>query len=260
MGQYWMIVNFDKRQTYGSWGKLGEWFFDGKSPSYLETSLCQPKLPDRDVLISPFKPGEVCTYAHGDYPALYFPKTAPHSMTCQALWEIGRKHMYRHVAALAANCSWAGDRIMCIGDYLDNKDIPETLFTPAEREEFGPRLALRISFPDRQTDRRLSRATDPAQYFALQYVRESAVARIGCQVSGVGFGEVILSRICLSSDPSTNMASEGLSQGVWAGDRFDFVATEWLQELGDDAHWIDVSEEVVEEMEGSARLMSPDEK
>jgi hypothetical protein len=78
MGQYWMIVNFDKRQTYGSWGKLGEWFFDGKSPSYLETSLCQPKLPDRDVLISPFKPGEVYMYAHGDYPALYFPKTAPH--------------------------------------------------------------------------------------------------------------------------------------------------------------------------------------
>lgn len=214
------------------------------------------------------------------------------SMTCQALWEIGRKHIYRHVAALAANCSWAGDRIMCIGDYLDNKDIPETLFTPAEREEFSldslyeypfqiakQNLDLDLLWINSEISKRFGgfRLADRSRDLGVirhlcndghdmqppiksgnrilrnisrfQYVRESALLELTARYPGVGFGEVILSRICLSSDPSTNMASEGLSQGVWAGDRFDFVATEWLQELGDDAHWTDVSEEVVEEME-----------
>ncbi|KAJ7046462.1 hypothetical protein C8F04DRAFT_988200, partial [Mycena alexandri] len=49
------------------------------------------------------------------------------STTCQILWEIGREHIYRHLAAAAARSSWAGDRIACVGDYLWNDDIPANL-------------------------------------------------------------------------------------------------------------------------------------
>jgi len=38
MGQYWKVVNLDKRQTHGHWGKLGECLFDG-TPSYLVDDL-----------------------------------------------------------------------------------------------------------------------------------------------------------------------------------------------------------------------------
>ena len=29
MEQYWQVINLDKRQTLGHWGKLGECLFDG---------------------------------------------------------------------------------------------------------------------------------------------------------------------------------------------------------------------------------------
>ncbi|KAJ6506717.1 hypothetical protein C8R45DRAFT_970349 [Mycena sanguinolenta] len=60
-----------------------------------------------------------------------------------------------------------------------------------------------------------------------------------------------MSRICCSSDSSVSMSWDGdIHRGVWAGDRFDFVDAEWLQTAGDDSVWTDVSDEVLQEMEG----------
>ncbi|KAJ7650964.1 hypothetical protein FB45DRAFT_889214 [Roridomyces roridus] len=66
----------------------------------------------------------------------------------------------------------------------------------------------------------------------------------------VGFNEVVLSRICFSSDPATGMAYSGdIHRGVWAGDRFDFVDCDWLGSLEEDERWTDVSDEVLKEIE-----------
>ena len=75
----------------------------------------------------------------------------------------------------------------------------------------------------------------------------------GPLIYGLGFGEVVLSRICWSSDRVVGLPDELLfHRGVWAGHRFDIVTTEKLHmergEGGGDL-WKDVSEEVVKEME-----------
>ncbi|KAJ6514222.1 hypothetical protein C8R47DRAFT_1281992, partial [Mycena vitilis] len=123
---------------------------------------------DLDAAFPRFKPGELFRKGYKNEPALYFPRTAPPgsdetvtlvnlpeemaheifshiadfcdllclSMSCQALWEIGREHLYRHIAAVVADHSWIGDRIICIGEDIQRKDIPDTMFTPAEEAEF----------------------------------------------------------------------------------------------------------------------------
>ena len=75
----------------------------------------------------------------------------------------------------------------------------------------------------------------------------------GPLIYGLGFGEVVLSRICWSSVPDMSVSDKLLlHRGVWAGHRLDIVTTEKLQmergEGGGDP-WKDVSEEVVKEME-----------
>ncbi|KAJ7670589.1 hypothetical protein DFH06DRAFT_1083347 [Mycena polygramma] len=346
MGQDWKIVNLDKRVAYGSIlglgiGKLGEFFFDGATPKSLESCLWPRTMePNLDAVIPRFKPGERYKGRAG----LYFPKTAPRTLcatvlvnlpvemvheivsyldddlcdllclsaTCQVLWEVGREHIYRHIAALVASYSWVGDRIICVGDYLRNDDIPEKILTPSERTEFSHYVGVLdgyfegadeeesadserslYGYPFRQTEpsfdqhRMLSQcgiydrfdweriqfpneldiiiglfrkhkfAPERPRVFRilrnltrLQYVRELVLLELSNEYPKVGFGEVVLSRICLSSDPSISMAYEGaLHRGVWAGDRFDIVPAEWLEELGEDPSWTDVSAEVVEEME-----------
>ncbi|KAJ7119851.1 hypothetical protein C8R44DRAFT_878237 [Mycena epipterygia] len=345
MGQDWQIINLDKRATHGHWGKLGECLFDG-SPTLLEASLRVQEFPDCDTLIFPFKPGQLLQEADSDnpedYPAKYFPKTAPRSvdeivlvnlpvetireiyshidslvdvvclsMACQLLWEIGRGHLHRHIASIAASCCWAGDRIICIGDYLRNDDIPKNLLTPDEEQEFlgiGPEklqtaeeeeaedeedntlygypfdetprddfsrwnisqvpgLLERLGY-DFYTYRTLASLCNTGyksptseelrvlrNLSRRQYVRESVLRDLKARMPGkgtkdVGFGEVVLSRICCSSDGSVSMSYDGdIHRGVWAGDRFDIVSSEWIQGVDDEAGWADVSVEVLEEME-----------
>ncbi|KAJ6562643.1 hypothetical protein B0H19DRAFT_1375669 [Mycena capillaripes] len=78
-------------------------------------------------------------------------------MTCQHLWEIGREHIYRQIAAEIVGHLWSGDRILCIGDDLDNKDIPKTLFTQSERAEFlHPKYNL-WDYPFKKTEPKFDR-------------------------------------------------------------------------------------------------------
>ncbi|KAJ7119854.1 hypothetical protein C8R44DRAFT_737598 [Mycena epipterygia] len=344
MGQYWKIINLDKRATYGSWGKLGEFFFYGP-PRRLEASLDGQEIPDRDALIYLFKPGQLFQKAYLEYPAKYFPKTAPRSfdtalvnlpvetvheiyshidnltdtvclsVACQLLWEIGRAHLHRHITSIAASYSWAGDRIICVGDYLRNDDIPKNLLTPDEEQEFlgiGPEKLQTAEEEDSKAEDEEDNTLYgypfdeiPRDDFALwnifrasgvlerfdynpysdtyrtlaslfnteyespaseelrvlrnlsrrQYVRESILLDLETRMQGknigdVGFGEVVLSRICCSSDGSVSMSYDGdIHRGVWAGDRFDIVSSEWIQGLDNEADWADVSAEVLEEME-----------
>ncbi|KAJ7162925.1 hypothetical protein C8R46DRAFT_331170, partial [Mycena filopes] len=340
IGQYWKIINLDKGVTFGFLGKLGEFLFG--MPYGLERSIRGgSKLPDRDAMVLPFKPGEVFREGHNWGPTprapLLFPKTATQStalllslpveiihaiymemeifedvvcfsVTCQTLWAIGGDHIYRHITARAAPHSWAGDRVLCVGncvgDYLQNEDIPAGLLTPEEQDELlwdgddeedGGTLYQypfeQISFRGVQKHDVLGDVHERLGYYDMeimvffslckldsfkaplpslvvlrnlsqqQYVRESALLalkakhaasgrELGRQLARVGLGEILMTRICLSSDPSASLAWNGaINRGVWAGDRFDTVdEEEFLRGDVNDA-WTDVSGEVLKDVE-----------
>ena len=88
-----------------------------------------------------------------------------------------------------------------------------------------------------------------------EYVHSGAIAvkpehicgpHIGC----LGFGEVVLSRICWSPEDSTAMGYQGkIHQGVWAGHKFDITTvSRHRQSLSDETTWKDVSTEVAAEI------------
>jgi hypothetical protein len=88
-----------------------------------------------------------------------------------------------------------------------------------------------------------------------EFVRAEAIALRPELVRGpiigrLGFGEVVLARICWSSDVSDVPGHRALNRGVWAGHRLDIVTAETLRmeegERGD--RWKDISEEVKEEV------------
>ncbi|KAJ6488937.1 hypothetical protein C8R45DRAFT_1143212 [Mycena sanguinolenta] len=318
--QRWKPVNLDKRESYGSWGLLDKGLFNG-SPHCLNQNLRvpgPPPLPACDMLLFPFKPGAL--YDEADKrAATYFPQAAVQlsalvnlpveliqeihydledirdiiclSVTCQPLWEVGRREIYRRLMLLTQAPSWAGDRIICVGEYLQNNDIPDHILTSEEKEEFTrqrpaphserhytlysyPFRKLRSGHAEFSIDEFLIPAKLPCHvYNSLlsmvnfpyttsqptksamailrnlsrhQYVRESALGRWQARSKKAGFGEIVISRICRSSYPS---ASTGYTHGVWAGDRFDIVSSEWLEGLDNDAGlWTDVSEEVLAEI------------
>lgn len=90
----------------------------------------------------------------------------------------------------------------------------------------------------------------------LEYVRAEAVAIEprhihGPQIRRLGFGEVILSRICWSSADSVSMQSRNnnIHRGVWAGHRFDITTLERHEKtMLRGAEWRDVSDEVAQEI------------
>jgi len=80
------------------------------------------------------------------------------------------------------------------------------------------------------------------------YVRGKALKPLG-----LDFGEVVITHICWSSDPSCSMPNDGdgITRGIWAGHRFDIVTPDMV-DMKDGAsakiEWRDVSEEVVEKL------------
>ncbi|KAJ7770020.1 hypothetical protein B0H16DRAFT_1517081 [Mycena metata] len=308
MGQYWKVVNLDKSVTYGHWGKLGE--FLSNLPGCIENSLyAGSRLPELDAMILRFKPGKLrfAIYATKfddstimpslqettllNLPVEMLQEIYSHvdSFVDVVLWDVVRRSIYRRIAAAAAKYSWASDRILCIGDYLKHKDIPEHIFTAEEKSMFSDNTDRLYSYPFDQVEsdgfslfqlwahcgvaERLpwysrdkillqelcsiysanTHAVTSPNLLVLrnlsrhQYVRESAVLDLQAEC-GIGFGEVVMSRICLSSDPSAAMAYEGeIHLGVWAGDRFDIVEDSGA--LHEDIAWSDVSEEVLKEVE-----------
>lgn len=68
----------------------------------------------------------------------------------------------------------------------------------------------------------------------------------------IGFGHVVLSRMCWSSDGCVSMCEHrNIDRGVWAGHSFDIITeTQHLEETRrtQEQEWKDVSEEVAQEI------------
>jgi hypothetical protein len=90
-----------------------------------------------------------------------------------------------------------------------------------------------------------------------EYVRSEAIALKpeyirGPYIDALGFGEVIISRICWSTDSSVSTPYEGgLHRGIWAGHRFDIRTLASHEKLtkAEEKKWNDISEEVIKEIE-----------
>ncbi|KAJ7119786.1 hypothetical protein C8R44DRAFT_737545 [Mycena epipterygia] len=338
MGQYFLVMNMDKRQKTGSLGKLGEFLFSGypSSSDFVEKFRVW-STSDGDAFLSieeacetdderfPAYSGEIGAFANLPVEAIHeiclrmenLRDVAFFSLTCQSLWEIGREHVNSRIAEVAATCSCAGDRIVCVGDYLENDDLPEGLLTQEEQEEFSQLIEARTQSADeyeapvdnsfwyfpcapmtegqfdlddyltricfnRQPQRSLNDAgrsymllyqlrnpnaynrPPPAEPSILrnlsrhQYVREAALCDLKEKYAGtevrmgqVNLGEILMMRICFSSDPTVSTPWDGgIHRGVWAGNRFNIVAPEWLETCGaENTPWTDVTNEVLAEFE-----------
>ncbi|KAI1414786.1 hypothetical protein F5Y13DRAFT_187979 [Hypoxylon sp. FL1857] len=87
-----------------------------------------------------------------------------------------------------------------------------------------------------------------------EFVRAEAIAlkpeyMRGPLILGIGFGHVVMSRICWSSGSSVGTQdASNISRGVWAGHRFDIIAFPKHVEATKGEEWVDVSDEVVDEI------------
>ncbi|KAJ7166334.1 hypothetical protein C8R43DRAFT_945914 [Mycena crocata] len=212
------------------------------------------------------------------------------AITCQYLWEIGLVHMNRRATEWQTTFSCAGDRVICAGDYLDcDDDIPEGLLTSEEQKELCLSLYIFCMleahgydlYDDDGSHAILRHLANPAfkkhyrpiepgilrNLSKCQYVRESALRVMKEHYTGtevrmgqVNLGEIIMMRICFSSDPSVATPWEGgIHRGVWTGDRFDIVENvDWLtNRAGNEPGWMDVTDEVMEEFEDIWRAEYP---
>ena len=94
-----------------------------------------------------------------------------------------------------------------------------------------------------------------------EYVRSEAIAIEpeyihGPNIEGLGFGEVVWSRICWSTDANCSIdCTDNKHRGVWAGHRFDITTLDRHKQGSlEGTEWKDVSEEVVNDLERIWRL------
>jgi hypothetical protein len=89
-----------------------------------------------------------------------------------------------------------------------------------------------------------------------QFVRSEAIALKrefihGPKINVLGFGEVVMSRICWSTSKSVAMEdTTNISRGVWAGHCFDITTLARHKDETNGAGWSDVSDEVAREIAG----------
>ncbi|RDB25968.1 hypothetical protein Hypma_006271 [Hypsizygus marmoreus] len=224
MGQYWQLINLDKRQTFGHWGKLAE-FIPSDRPASIIPYLVVPASPLPQSTLN----------ANADL--------------------IG---------------SWAGDRIICIGDYTDYRDYPKGLLTEAERRKITKTTSLYdIAYKKYDTVRPIRFPSPAAESMALafahdqvwvlrnlskhQYVRVDALGADPKHVRGPstrwgspGLGDVLLPRIMWTSETGQNYYEGEIGRRSWAGDRFDIQTLDTVE--GDD-EWKDISMRVAREIE-----------
>ncbi|KZO92443.1 hypothetical protein CALVIDRAFT_487445 [Calocera viscosa TUFC12733] len=145
MGQYWNIINIDKKKGTGDLGKLGV-FFNDEETNHWVGSLLRPlrALPPMPWL-SPDNGGYCASPPANCAPLLRLPPELLYiigkhlecvedrisfAATCHVLWAA----LAPILAPWFEHATWAGCRIMCLGDYM--RDLPsDTLLSHIEHAE-----------------------------------------------------------------------------------------------------------------------------
>ncbi|KAA1477021.1 hypothetical protein DENSPDRAFT_844160 [Dentipellis sp. KUC8613] len=136
MGQYWCLINLDKLQAKFL-GKLGECFTGSPMSRYVTLGYAPPvellpyfepppaspsfdKVAGIDTL-----PNELVDEIFNDM--IEFPDCYCLALTSRRYWNLARPHIKRTITLYLQYLSWAGDRVICMGDYADVKDYPPAL-------------------------------------------------------------------------------------------------------------------------------------
>ncbi|KAK0476330.1 hypothetical protein IW261DRAFT_1490736 [Armillaria novae-zelandiae] len=186
MGQYWRLVNIDRHEDLGHWGKLGEAFLN--------------------------------------------------------------KYRLGGALALLAG-SWPGGRIMCIGDYAT--DCPPNVLTSEEVAEINAcdtedsdsddeSAPTFYEFTCQFKEIRSGRSID-LRGMVLRNLTKHVYVRRDVVVKELA-NEPYPGDIGNSDDSSCSMCVD-LSQGGWAGDRFDVVPLSSVED--NEEEWEDVTEDQV---------------
>ncbi|KDQ11609.1 hypothetical protein BOTBODRAFT_189786 [Botryobasidium botryosum FD-172 SS1] len=147
MGQYWQVINLDKRQTLGFWGKLAEFIWASEPHTLawrlipvdfspiIASSIARRKTPSgltiAQLLGSLHLPTEILAMIFSEIDSFQDAFSLAYANT--HLLAAGQGTLCALLRVKAAH--WAGDRIVCIGDYAENEDLPEGMLTAAETQE-----------------------------------------------------------------------------------------------------------------------------
>ncbi|OSC97974.1 hypothetical protein PYCCODRAFT_1480983 [Trametes coccinea BRFM310] len=138
MGQYWYLLNLDRRErAYGA--KLGEWY-PSEDYRWLEQRLKIPRLsPNIDRWIAQGKravqrgsllklPNEMIDEIFTELRVEDPVSMVCFAVACKELLSLGKPHAYK---LMKAECrSWINHRLICVGDYGSN--LPQGLLTAEE--------------------------------------------------------------------------------------------------------------------------------
>ncbi|MCJ1378644.1 hypothetical protein MMC17_001743 [Xylographa soralifera] len=340
MGQYWLIRAPQRKETSNNLGKFGQVLFSSVSDC-LATILARPEVdikliksiwqqrdywrdmnrsktlefrepkPILSLLCLPGLPSEILAMI---VQVLDYPSILKLAVTSSYFWKSCRSRLFVIQASLLG--SWAGEKIVCLGDYVSASDHPPGMFTEQEKRDLS-RTALpydeesddveedrrynnslsmiasetyrEIQFSQSRKRRHLSLSPSCIQRnlwpkaqslppdieesltrikeifypehraFILrnlttqEYVRAEGITRHpeyihGPKIDRVGFGHVVLMRICWSSD-SSGVSRRGINRGKWAGHRFEVTTVERHERsIKADEQWKDVSVQVREEI------------
>jgi hypothetical protein len=295
MGQYWNIVCMDKRQSSGHQGKMGEILLTN-IPNWLVNLLTTCNFPRLTPL--PIKPTEIyktktfsyieelpieiqdmiCSYLRSTDDVLCF------ALSCYRFLEIGRRNLITRQKHIAPIAPWAGERIICVGDYAH--DYPEGFLTQQEESEITDnseeynlyyyaekfkRPVLYEQLDIQQYRRAYLHVTRSGLNVKLikellpinkpvygkssrsilcnlstnEYIRASDIS----ESSNFGFGHILLLQICWSSDPSMSIFisyenNSDIHRGPWAGNRFNITSIEHVDDT-----WKDVSKQVLKKLQ-----------
>lgn len=330
MRQYWNVLSIDNRTCYDA-GTLREFFWDREAQHLVYLFAKQDKLlrkipsEGKSLPVSAMQsrssllklPTEILVQI---FEELDMQSSLRLTLGCRELWDIGWYLLEREVRRWWRLQSWAGSRIVVLGEYCGRNELPHDLLTEAEEkwlkngldhgdldhavemghlnehislttgpaslfdmfyfgyqkaEADGPGPYLVKHF--RSEDYRQLPSTEAAIYInffsrclseyhisteiwtvrnlsAKEFVRGdylfSAFQEDSCpfgpDIGYPGFSEVILSRACWSTNTSTAPV-ESMSQGPWAGHRFE-ICPHSDHLINSDARWKDVSAEVAAEL------------
>lgn len=207
MGQYFIIINLDKREILTNVGKLAEGIANR------EGSLLIPYL-----------------FLSSD------PQPPPQNGN-------------------VGNGSWAGDRIICPGDY--GTDVPDGILTAEEIEEisggkkdkYGRNIVNLYHYASSHFKKLPSQPHFNAAHYPSNMVLRNLTLHTYVRADAVSgraslLGSLILSRIPWSSDPPGASLSHwpDIGSGPWAGHRFDIRTMDDIESGGADGEeWKDVS-------------------